>query len=93
MSPANHLDRARVFFGRLSTTEARVYVELPEAPAGASLRGMVVGPRSRYAKTLPARLSLRPVKATAGLLAEAFVPDPCFWSADSPYLYDVKRAR
>ncbi|MBX7072374.1 MAG: hypothetical protein K1X71_04450 [Pirellulales bacterium] len=90
MSPANHLDRARVFFGRLSTTEARVYVELPEAAAGASLHGMVVGPRSRYAKTLPARLPLRPVKATAGLLAEAFVPDPCFWSADSPYLYDVE---
>jgi hypothetical protein len=84
-----------VFHGEASTTLARVYARLPasDAAAGCELAGRVVGPRCRWAQTLPAASRL--VARAAGndadaLLAEAVVPDPCFWSDELPMLYTVE---
>lgn len=87
-------DELSVFHGEASTTLARVYARLPESAevAGCELTGRVVGPRCRWAKTLPAASRLVAVRRGGdgkGLLAEAVVPDPCFWSDEVPMLYDV----
>lgn len=88
------LDGLSVFHGEASTTLARVYARLPTGadPAGYELTGRVVGPRCRRANTLPAVSRLVEVKGSCDrnvLLAEAIVPDPCFWSDEVPMLYDV----
>lgn len=89
------LDGLAVFHGEATTTLARVYARLPasDATAGCELAGRVLGPRCRWAQTLPAA---SPLVARCGrgdgddaLLAEAVVPDPCFWSDELPMLYDV----
>jgi hypothetical protein len=88
------LDDLMVFHGEASTTLGRVYARLlvAEEPADCELTGRVVGPRCRWANTLPAGSKLVQVKQDGGtgyLLAEAVVPDPCFWSDEVPMLYDV----
>jgi hypothetical protein len=88
------LDGLWVFHGEATNALGRIYARLAvrEDVAGWELTGRVVGPRCRWAKTLPAVSKLVEVKrgGDAGvLLAEAIVPDPCFWSDGVPMLYDV----
>jgi hypothetical protein len=88
------LDELLVFHGEASAALGRVYARLAvtEEVAGCELAGRVVGPRCRWAKTLPAVSKMIAVKSggdEGGLLAEAIVPDPCFWSDEVPMLYDV----
>lgn len=52
-----------------------------------NLTGTLHGPESLYAKTLPARFSLRTLKPGSDLLAELTIPDPCFWTPEMPLLY------
>lgn len=94
---AEHFDRLDLFHGEASTTLGRVYARLPALPetAGCTLTGRVVGPVCRWANTLPATSPLvgRSVAASTGiepLLAEAIVPDPCFWSDELPMRYTVE---
>jgi hypothetical protein len=88
----------KVYFGDANPAEARVYVQLP---AGANrtdyrLTGKVSGPYCVYAHTLAATIPLRSLgpRSVAGagdsLLAEAILPDPCFWSSELPFLYRVQ---
>jgi hypothetical protein len=56
------------------------------------LSGHIVGPTSRYASTLPAKVpfthrGLTRVGDRTALLAEATLPDPCYWSTETPFLY------
>ena len=96
MNP-DQLQDVEVFFGDANNAEARIYARLASerAAAGAQLTGRVVGPSCMYAKTLSAAIRLAPKRtpqdSTAPrLLSEAIVPDPCFWSAEMPYLYRVE---
>jgi len=96
-APEAELERLEVFFGDANPAEARIYARLPrhEDIADCRLTGEVVGPRSSVARTLPAKIpfTLQPEAASTGdrwLLAEAVVPDPCFWTPASPNLYDVR---
>ena len=87
-------DELSVFHGEASTTLARVYARLPvrDDTSGCELTGRVIGPRCRWAKTLPSASKLVEARRGGdgkGLLAEATVPDPCFWSDEVPMLYDV----
>lgn len=92
------LEQISVFFGQADAARARVYARLEcfGLPADCKLTGTVRGPLSRYARTLAADVPLRPRPAMeAGdgaepLLAEATVPDPCFWSPETPYMYEVR---
>jgi hypothetical protein len=80
-----------VFHGDANPAEARVYVRLKSPPLpGQSLRGNIQGPTSRYARTLTAtnRFTARPHGEE--WLAEVVLPDPCFWSPELPYLYQVE---
>ncbi|MEX2172023.1 MAG: hypothetical protein WD851_22065 [Pirellulales bacterium] len=55
-------------------------------PTGATLGGTLAGPRCRYARTLPAVFPVRDVNGTA----EVLVTEPCYWTADLPFLYDLR---
>lgn len=91
------LEQLEVFFGDANNAAARVYARLPSAglPAGCVMSGTVVGPTCEYSHTLSATIpfAARPATSTAAelppLLAEAIVPDPCFWSGDLPFLYQA----
>lgn len=80
-----------IYHGEAYDTLARVYVEYSAHDAtDCEIVGQVVGPRCEYAKTLPARMSLRMQSGGNVIRAEAIVPDPCFWSPRMPQLYDVQ---
>lgn len=96
--PNDRLQRVEVFFGDANNAEARIYARLAEEglPPGSKLTGRVVGPSCAYAHTLSAAVRLTPKRMSrepaesAGLLSEAIIPDPCFWSAEAPFLYRVE---
>jgi hypothetical protein len=83
------LDAIELFFGDANPAETRVYARLAgEAmKPGMRLTGSLAGPFCRYAQTLPATIPLIDLGPGASLLAQAIVPDPCFWSPELPYLY------
>ena len=58
--------------------------------AEVTLAGTISGPRSKFARTLAATIPFRPLSAGEFPLAEAIVPDPCFWTPESPYTYQVE---
>ncbi|HQU42328.1 MAG: hypothetical protein B7Z73_08345 [Planctomycetia bacterium 21-64-5] len=83
-----------IFFGDANHAEARVYARLAgtDLPPGCTLIGRVVGPTCAYSQTLRATIPFAPRRPPAAvgaspLLAEAIVPDPCFWSQELPFLY------
>ncbi|MEX2560808.1 MAG: hypothetical protein WD403_12880, partial [Pirellulales bacterium] len=89
-----------VFFGDASSGLARIYARLGHGGelSGCKLAGRVVGPSCLYSHTLktsvplaekPPPVGLSGSGRTPDLLAEAILPDPCFWTADMPFLYQV----
>ncbi|MEX0938884.1 MAG: hypothetical protein WDZ59_13565 [Pirellulales bacterium] len=80
----------RVFFGDASPAAANVYAQASgDLPPDARLTGSVGGPTCAYARTLAATMPLRDRGPGPTPLAEAIVPDPCFWTPELPYLYQV----
>lgn len=56
------------------------------------LSGNIIGPRCKYSSTLQTKIPFRhrgftPCGYRTALLAEAVVPDPCYWSPELPFLY------
>jgi hypothetical protein len=82
-------DALELFFGEATDAEARVYARLPwDGPLdGWRLTGTLTGPECRFAKTLPAKFDFHDLGPGQGLLAEAIVTEPCFWTPDLPFLY------
>lgn len=87
----NDLSELDVFYGDLTVARATVYARLPRPAAdeGLSLAGHVRGPRCLHAETLPLTSPLVDLGPGPTLLAQALIPDPCFWSPDLPAIYDV----
>ena len=91
------LDDVNVYYGESTTALARIYVDMPTPRRSGSwhLSGWVRGPYCSVARTLPATYALEDLAGPADaqlperLLACAQVPDPCFWSARLPALYEV----
>ncbi len=81
-----------IFVGDANDAEARVYAMLPRTglPEDARLSGELAGPYCRYSQTLPARIRFLDRGPGATLLAEAIVPDPCFWTPDLPFMYSAE---
>ncbi len=80
-----------IFFGAASDVEARVYAQCEvENRSGLTLGGTIRGPHCRYAQTLPATVAFRDLGPGPSLLAEAVVPDPCFWTPELPFTYAVE---
>ncbi len=89
---ANDID---VFFGDANPAEARVYARLDPADGGPhatqlTLEGHIAGPDCQFAKTLPAKISLLDRGPGGSVLLEAVIPDPCFWTPETPFLYRAK---
>jgi|GEM_PF-4595097 len=86
------LEQLEVFFGRATPAEARIYARIPAVglPAGARLTGSVRGPKSAFSHTLSATIPLVDLGPGAARVAEAVVPEPCFWTPGMPYLYEVR---
>ncbi len=82
----------QIFVGDASDALARVYAALPREslPEDARLTGELVGPDCRYSQTLPARIRFVDLGPGPSLLAEAIVPDPCFWTPDLPFMYSAE---
>jgi hypothetical protein len=66
----------------------RVYAALQrtDAQIGLQLRGTLSGPHCQYADTLPT--TYRFIERGPNL-AEALVPEPCYWTPQMPLLYDA----
>lgn len=82
-----------VFSGSADPTEARVYAvaalaeEFRLEPKQFQWNGHLIGPECEFAHTLSARIPFVHRPADESLLAEAIVPDPCFWTPELPFLY------
>lgn len=95
-SESGLLDGLELFYGAASNNLARIYARV--AANGAfhepyqelSLSGFVRGPECEYSRTLPATSPLVAQAPGESLLAQAIVPDPCFWTPDVPSRYQVQ---
>lgn len=88
-----------VFSDAQGEAAAKIYVaavpdDHAEAEALASYRisGSILGPACRYSTTLQAKIplthrGLTRVGDRTALLAEAMLPDPCYWTPGLPFLY------
>lgn len=85
-------DRLELFFGAATESICHVYARLatPDPARRWQLAGTLVGPACAYASTLPATYRFTDRTSPTGLLAEALVPDPCYWTPQLPHLYDVE---
>jgi hypothetical protein len=92
---SNHADlgsQIDLFFGDANEAEARIYARLPstESLALTNISGRIIGPDCRFAKTLPATIPfVNRGPGAGGVLLEATIPDPCFWTPELPFLYRV----
>ena len=79
-----------LFFGHVSMAEARIYARWTANSIGEGpITGTIRGPRCAYSKTLPATIPFREKGPGLTRLIEAIVPDPCLWTPELPFLYDV----
>lgn len=87
----NLLDSLDVFYGELTPARATVYARLEglESTEGLSLSGFVRGPRCFHATTLQSSARLEDAGPGPSLLAKSLVIDPCYWSPETPNIYDV----
>lgn len=81
-----------LFFGDASDALCRIYAR---AEGEGTLTGTLTGPYCDYAQTLPAKFPLVDRGPGPYLLAEAIVPEPCFWTPGLPqyYLAEVQLRR
>ncbi len=89
--PHDFADRLELFFGEAADALAHVYARLrgTEPQSGLQLTGTLRGPSCLYAKTLKATFSFVDRGPGKSLLAEAIVPEPCFWTPEMPQLYQA----
>ena len=82
-------ERLEIFFGAASEAVCRVYARLDLLDGDASLRlgGTLTGPTCAYSQTLQATFQFIDRGPGRSLLAEAVVPEPCFWTPELPHVY------
>jgi hypothetical protein len=85
------LEQLELFYGDANECVASVYARLNIAPDASdySLSGTITGPYNDYSQTLVCTISFSDQGPGESVLAKATVPDPCFWSPDSPSWYEV----
>lgn len=80
-------DQIEVFFGATSELESKIYLRAV-GPEIQLLQGRIRGPFCKYSRTLPADYRCSPLASGQGDL-QTIVPDPCFWTPDLPFVYEV----
>ncbi|MEO1498689.1 MAG: hypothetical protein AAFV43_16210 [Planctomycetota bacterium] len=84
-----------ITLGPATDSRATVYFYPRLAPGvdpaeGWRLAGVVRGPRCLYARTLPADATIADLGVDPRPLARAEVFEPCYWTPDLPYLYEIE---
>jgi hypothetical protein len=91
MTTANADHRLEIFAGGMSQAVCRVYARWADDVAeGSQLSGTLVGPTCMYGETLPATSRFVDRGPGGSPLAEAVVPEPCFWTPQMPQLYRTR---
>lgn len=87
----NLLDNLDVFYRELTPARAIVYARLEglENAWEYSFTGLVRGPRCIYSATLPSIYHLSHTGPSIAVTAKCLVTDPCYWSPETPNIYDV----
>ena len=90
-------EQLELFCGEANTAEARIYARWtiddrePQQAVRPTISGQLIGPSCEFSHTLPANHPFREIDRGDDLqsaaLAEAIMPDPCFWTPDLPFLY------
>ena len=89
-------ETVELFSGEATTAEARVYARIqsddPAERNSSAIRisGQLIGPVCEFSQTLPAKHQFIEFQGTdrqPAALAQAIVPDPCFWTPELPFLY------
>ncbi len=75
---------------RITPAEAvvAVRVELDGPPAGAEVRGKLVGPRRAGAATVEVAYPIRPEPGGDPLALRTVIPEPNLWTPAAPFRYD-----
>ena len=92
---SNRITKLLVFDGRLTPTDADVYVSVypAEVTSTTQVRGRLAGPSCPYAETVEIAYPLREFSreyASTGIphiTVRAVIPEPNWWHPDSPFLY------
>lgn len=88
MNPTERtIDQIEVFFGATSELESKIYL-CAVGPDAQLLQGRIRGPFCKYSETLPADYRCSPLASGHSGL-QAIVPDPCFWTPELPFVYEV----
>ncbi len=72
----------------LDPTLADVRIEFPDLPADAEVRGRVMGPRCPGISTVEVAYRLGPVGPAPTTTYQILIPEPSFWSAEAPFVYE-----
>ena len=75
-----HLDPVRA--------EVHFLFEPPALPAGAEIRGRLVGPRCPGVSTIEVAYPLRPMAERAGAV-QVVIPEPSRWEPECPFTYEA----
>jgi hypothetical protein len=77
-----------VLQGPTTPQDVTLHLQLPTAIAPTDIiQAQIVGPFCEFANTLSAKIKFKPDRISNQLTAR--VPDPCFWTANLPFLYRV----
>lgn len=81
----------QVTLGPATDSHATLFVRPPVEgfEPGWHLAGFVHGPRCQYARTLPTEFRLEDLGADPTPLAKVEVSEPCYWTPELPYLYEL----
>lgn len=91
MTPTTIDDQLELFAGGMSQAVCRVYARWSAAVAeGHQLSGTLTGPNCMYGETLPATARFVDRGPGGSPLAEAIIPEPCFWTPQMPQLYRAR---
>lgn len=73
---------------RLDVTLADVRLDFPDLPADVEVRGRLMGPRCPGVTTIEISYALRPVGKAPVREYQVLIPEPSFWEAARPYVYE-----
>ena len=90
------IDRFTIEQKRLSTAEAElwVFVHVATVDLSTQLRGNLVGPRAPNVETVQIAYPFKPIspagQAENILIGRVLIPDPNFWTTETPFVYEGK---
>jgi hypothetical protein len=85
MSDLDSLPSCSVRIHRLDPTLAELHIEFAGLPPDVEVRGRLIGPQCPGVSTIEVAYHLRPQGPG---VARVLIPEPIFWSADRPCVYE-----